>query len=43
MFDPKDRKGTMVTRESEDPRVLWDTKEVEASKVSKNQSQVPGL
>lgn len=43
VFDPQDRKGTMVTRESEDPRVLWDTKEEEASKVSKNLSQVPGL
>lgn len=33
LFDPQDRKEMRVRRETEDPGVLWDPKEREASKV----------
>lgn len=41
MFNPQDRKEMRVTRDSEDPRVLWDPKEIEASKVSNKTAAVP--
>lgn len=42
VFDPQDRKETRVRRGAEDPRVLWDPKETEASKVSNKQTQLSG-
>lgn len=42
IFDPQDRKEMRVRRETEDPRVLWDPKEREASKVRGKQFQLSG-